>query len=179
MMQMENLIEGWRNSKFESLPYLFGEDVPLYEQFLKDRSKTYASLREYVSSDLFGNPQDKSLHLGLLPLPYIGDLKNANIFILMLNPGIHVGDYLVGERQYSHFRQLMLRNIRQEEFETEYPFLFLNPEHSWHPGFEYFHARFDNLAWEIKDEVGSYPNALSLLAKNIACLELIPYPSKS
>ena len=175
---MYKLIDSWRNTAFEDAPYLYSEDRPFFTSLLEDKSNHYRSLGDYTSSDHFGDPNDKSLHLGLLPQPYIGNITRASVFILMLNPGLHSGDYFA-EENHSQFRQLVLRNIRQENTNDTYPFIFLNPEFAWHPGFEYFHKRFDELAGKIKPKVGSYQNALSLLAQNVACLELLPYHSKS
>ncbi len=176
---LDRLIQGWKDSDLENVPHLYREDEPLFSSLLERRSNQYRSLGEYVESEYFGNPNDRSLHMGLLPEPYIGNLKKASVFILMLNPGLHAGDYYAEEQHDSQFRRALIRNIRQENAVDAYPFLFLNPEFSWHPGFAYFHERFDRLAWEIKPKIGTYLEALGFLAWNVACLELIPYHSKS
>lgn len=122
-------------------------------------------------------PDDTDFHIGLLPQPYFGNLKSASIFILMLNPGLSPGDYYAEQRD-PVFRRALIRSLRQENEGDEYPFIFLNPQFAWHPGFSYFHKRFARMARKIKDHEGSYSKALSFLAKHIACLQLIPYHSR-
>lgn len=170
------LIESWRKCNLESPPYLFPDDERHIEGF--SDSRIYRSFDEYVSSPEFG-VSDTNLHLGLLPVPFVGNLEKASIFILMLNPGLSAGDYFA-EQKVPEFRNALIRNLRQENTDDEFPFIFLNPDFAWHPGFEYWQKKFHNIIDEIRKQSNvSYQKAMSILSKRLACLELMPYHSKS
>lgn len=176
MSKHHNLIESWRRCNLEAPPYLFPDD----EKHLSDfpDSKTYHSFNEYVVSSEFGL-SDINLHLGLLPIPFAGNLEKASIFILMLNPGLSAGDYFA-EQQVAEFRNAHIRSLRQENSDDEFPFIFLNPDFAWHPGFGYWQKKFHNIVDETRKQFKvTYQEAMSLLSKRLACLELMPYHSKS
>jgi hypothetical protein len=171
-----DLISGWRNCNLVSPPYLFPDDVP---QIASGDFKVFQSFDEYVASKEFGLSSDTSLHTGLLPVPFVGDLEKASIFVLMLNPGLSAGDYFA-EQYKPEFRNAHIRNLRQENGNDEYPFFCLNPQFAWHPGFGYWHKKFDKTIREIaKQSEITYQEAMGKLAKNLVCLELLPYHSKS
>ncbi|HHT9109215.1 MAG TPA: hypothetical protein ACFYEF_12645 [Candidatus Wunengus sp. YC63] len=49
---------------------------------LQDKTKAnsvYHSFSEYISSSTFGQRNDTSLHVGLLPIPYIDNLEKASV----------------------------------------------------------------------------------------------------
>lgn len=169
------LIEDWRKCDLQSPPYMFPDDKKYLLGFRKAR--TYQSFDEYVSSSEFGM-SDVNLHLGLIPLPFAGNLEKATIFILMLNPGLSAGDYFA-EQEISEFRNAHIRSLQQENENDDYPFIFLNPEFAWHPGFGYWQKKFHNIVDEIRKQSGTtYQQAMSKFSKSLACLELIPYHSK-
>lgn len=122
---------------------------------------------------------DKTLHLGLVPIPYIGNLRRASVFILMLNPGFSPGNYYA-EQYSAEYRETLKRNLYQENSNDRYPFFALDPRFAWHPGFQYWHRRLRGLAraLALKDDI-DYQDALAVLSKHIACLEYVPYYSKS
>jgi hypothetical protein len=168
-----DLIKNWRKCEFECPPYFFPDDEPqIRNRFF------FPTFAKYVSSEEFGQSSDKSLHIGLLPIPFIGNLEKASIFVLMLNPGLSAGDYFA-EQSMPKFREAQIRNLRQENSDDEYPFFCLNPQFAWHPGFEYWKKKFDNITGELAKHKGiTYQQAMSKLAKNVVCLELFPYHSK-
>ena len=106
---LHKLIECWRNCDFSEPPFILPEDEPV----IADRITLYRSFDEYIASKDFGQRGDKRLHVGHRPLPYIGALDKASIFILMLNPGLSPGDYFV-EFRVPEFRQYYFRNLKQE-----------------------------------------------------------------
>ena len=61
--------------------------------------------------------------MSLLPQPHHGDLENAEVFILLKNPGFHASDYLAEETD-SELRQSIIGTIRQEVRSH----MFLNPK---------------------------------------------------
>lgn len=175
-MLFHRLISDWRECNFDAPPYFFTGDECEIET--KEKVSLYQSFDDYISSPIFGLA-DTSLHIGLIPIPYIGNLENATIFILMLNPGLSTGDYFA-EQNNAEYRKALIRNVYQENAGDEYPFIFLDPHLAWHPGFKYWQGKFHSITAALaKQENVTYQNALSRLAKQIACLELMPYRSKS
>ena len=53
----------------------------------------YRSKRKATRTPDFCKSDYKWLHLGLIPDPFMGDMLNASIYVLMLNPGLGPGDY--------------------------------------------------------------------------------------
>jgi hypothetical protein len=168
---MHHLIELWRKCPLDNPPFILPGD----ENYLdKNDFYVFRSLEEYTSSDAFGLKNDPRLHLGLIPVPYIGNLEKASIFILMLNPGFSHGDYFA-EYNIAEYREAIIGNLRQSSFSA-----FLNPHFAWQAGFEYWQKRLHEIVDLIaKNFHYSYQDALSLAEKNIACLELFPYHSKN
>lgn len=170
------LVQLWQNSPLDELPFILpGDRAEIPSRTLS----IFHSFDEYISSEKFGKRNDTNFHVGLLPLPYLGNLQKPSIFILMLNPGLHPGDYYA-EHEVDQFREAYVKNIRQENVNDEYPFFMLDPRFAWHPGFDYWQGKFDDIAQALmKKENITYQNALKKLANNVACLELMPYHSKS
>jgi hypothetical protein len=176
---IEKLLAGWRSSDLTQSPYLFVHDVHVYERNALDHFCHYRTLPEYVESDDFGDPCETKFHVGLYPQPYFGNLETASIFMLMLNPGLHASDYYA-EENCSEYRAALRANLWQDNGDSDYPFLFLDPQFAWHSGFEYFHSRFKRVLQSLKDEKDlSYIQALRYLSRNLACLQLVPYHSKA
>jgi hypothetical protein len=174
MPKQHDLIEAWRRCNLEAPPHVFPGD----EELLSDFAIIHQSFDEYVNSPQFGAP-DKRFHTGLLPLPFAGNLERASIFILMLNPGLSAGDYFAEERVLA-FRQAHIRMLRQENAADEFPFIFLNPAFAWHPGAMYWQKKFHSIVKAIQQRRRtSYQQAMRILSGNLACLELVPYHSKS
>lgn len=176
-MLFHRLISDWRECNFDTPTYLFTGDER--ELATKGKVSLYRSFGEYISSPTFGLASDTSLHIGLIPIPYIGNLEKATVFILMLNPGLSTGDYFA-EQNSVEYRKALIRNIYQENAGDEYPFIFLDPYLAWHPGFEYWQGKFHSITEALAKQGNlTYQNALSRLSKQVACLELVPYHSKS
>jgi len=170
-----DLITGWKSSLSGSPPYWFPGD----DEIAKPHSYVCSSHQRYVTGPEFGKPKKSRLHVGLLPIPYIGNLRKASIFILMLNPGLSHGDYFA-EFQVPSFRQALLHNLRQEKMSKDYPFLCLDPRFAWDPGFNYWADKFHSITAALATQKQlSYQDALKHLAKRIACLELVPYHSRT
>jgi hypothetical protein len=179
-MNANDLVSRWRSSPLHEPPYLFEDDRPYFDSSSARRLlSVHRSFDENVSSDVFNLPDDTSLHVGLLPLPYMGDLQAASVFILMLNPGLSAGAYYA-EQHSPEWKQAVVNNLRQEGLDAEYPFLGLDPRFSWHPGFEYWNGKFRSIAESVmRKESVPYRVALSRIARRVACLELVPYHSNS
>ena len=98
------LVEKWRECELNSPPYIFPEDAFLIEDRWHDRIYDFTSFEGFTNSEKFGLEGDTRFHLGLTPIPFMGNLHQATIFLLMLNPGFHPGDYFA-EYEVDNFRQ--------------------------------------------------------------------------
>ncbi len=173
------LIKGWRTCKSDNSPYLFPGDEFLLDKKYQQHWQNISSFKEYIESREFGSRTQKKLHLGLIPIPYLGNLKNATIFILMLNPGLAAGDFHAEENN-DNYKKTLFENLYQNNLDNDYPFFALNPSFSWHPGFGYWHKKLGQVIRKLAHRrKTSHLEALSILAKDLACLELVPYHSKS
>lgn len=170
-----DLVSEWRKCGLESPPFLFPDDEKMITPEL---GRLFQSFDEYITSNEFGVSPDTKIHPGLLPVPYMGDLKNSSIFILMLNPGFSPRDYFA--EQQAGFKEAMVRNLLQENQGSEFPFIYLNPQFAWHPGFDYWLEKLDDVIRKLALVQNTpYQQAMSILAKKLVCLQLFPYHSKS
>jgi hypothetical protein len=170
------LIRSWKKASLNVPPYIFPKDNAILSN---KTMKTFLSLDDYVTSPEFGMQSDRSLHLGLLPIPYIGCLEKASIFILMLNPGFSPTNYF-SEQNSQEYKKAHMHTLRQENTKDDYPFIFLDPKFSWHPGFEYWQKKLQTIieAYAKQAQI-TYQQALKFISQKLACLELFPYPSKT
>jgi len=67
--------------------------------------------------------KDGKINLSLLPEPFIGNPKTAQVVLLNLNPGVGDGDRRAHRNPV--FRKAIIRNLRNES--QEYPFYPLDP----------------------------------------------------
>lgn len=171
---ISDLIARWGACPLDAPPYILPGD----EAVLAPEHRVHHSFTDFIGSSAFG-ANDTRLHLGLLPIPFVGDLLQATIYILLLNPGLSPDDYY-GESHSPEYRKALVCNLRQESGGTAYPFFFLDPRFSWHAGFAYWHRRVGGIASELaRQRSVSHQAALSELARSICALELLPYHSAS
>jgi hypothetical protein len=174
------LLTAWRDYEFNSPPYLLGGDDPLLS---KPRSRAHVAIHlsweSFIEEKDFGVPGDTRLHLGLVPVPFAGDIERAKVIVLLLNPGLEPDDYF-GEYKVPGFRDRLICNLRQDFSRTEYPFVYLDPAISWHSGYRWWHGKFQRVIAALAKAWGvSYGDARRHFAKVIACVELVPYHSVS
>lgn len=164
------LLKSWAKFKPNNPPYLLKGDEALETNI---KAKTFTSYNSFIKDH---RPADtKTIHLGLIPVPYAGDLAKAKIFILLLNPGFKPINYFT---EYNHkpYRQALLNNLKQKNLDSKYPFLSLNPRFLW--ASSYWSQKFGKIIHEIMDKKGwSYTKTLSHLSKNIAIIQYFPYHS--
>lgn len=171
---MNELIDFWRQLNIEEKPLLHKNDNIKKDDYFD--CKDYSDYIKLMKSPKFKS--DNKFHLGLIPIPYIGDIENAKICILMLNPGFGICDYYA-ESNNEAYKKSLVNNLRQV-LDKEYPFIFLNPEFLWHGGGQYWEKKLKNIIEETKILFKySYADALSHVAKTVAVLQLVPYHSKS
>jgi len=172
-----DLLTEWATWAPQNAPLVLDAD----RQILESRESgvvTVADWQTAYASDDFGKPGDRRLHLGLIPQPFIGDLRNASVYILLLNPGLSPTDYY-GETVPS-FQSALFANLKQEFGPSRYPFIFLDPQFAWHGGFTWWHSKLAAViaslatAWDV-----SFAAARRCLGTTLASIELVPYHSAS
>ena len=178
---LDDFISFWRHCDLTAPPFAHPEDWPVLRQFggryIDEEPKDF---RKFVSSSRFGDFKDSRLHLSLVPIPYCGDLRTADIVILLLNPGFGFTDYY-SETCMPQFRCRLEKTLAQDFSDMEFPFVFLDPEYCWHGGFHWWEEKLRDVTTIIarKKFKGSYLDALRCMSKRLASLELIPYHSSS
>ena len=172
-----SLLDSWANWQPDSPPFILDGDREMLEsQQSMKHIITYRSWQEAFLAPYFCAPGDKKLHLGLLPQPFFGDVRNATIYILLLNPGLGPSDYF-GEYEVPQYRAALLANLQQHS-QSAFPFLFLDPQFSWHGGFNWWHGKLARVIQCLAEARGiSFAEARSYLASIIASVELLPYHS--
>jgi len=175
------LLKAWtRFSPREGINILKG-DEKLLEPY-KGRSLIHrcASFESYIADPDFSQPENvHRLHMGLLPIPFSGNLQSARVFILMLNPGFSEVNYY-SETHCPAFRSALLGTLRQRIPPNDFPMISLNPRFAWTGGYRYWSMKLDNvLKAACKHHGFSWTDALRFVSRNMACVELYPYHSKS
>jgi hypothetical protein len=172
MTSLDALTSAWKELPLQEAPHVLPEDLAA----LKKAAADYVTfdLRQYLERGERRN--DQRLHLGLLPQPWFGDLAKADIFILMLNPGLHPLDYFA-EDQDPVFRAALINNLHQTPGRA-FPFPFLDPQFWWHPGSDYFRRRLGWIAERLASRNGHpHGDALAEVARRVCVLQLVPYHS--
>src|SRR4051794_21540448 len=92
------LIAQWQDCPLASPPFVLPGDSEVVDAsaFTAFRHPDY-SYTEFVESPAFASPGIRH-HLGLIPIPYVGDIQRAVIYVLLLNPGFSPDDYFGEER---------------------------------------------------------------------------------
>jgi len=171
-----DLLSAWRSIKLSKPPFILDGDHILIE---KKYYHSYSSFSDYISDPNFGKASSYKIHAGLIPIPYAGDILNAKIYILALNPGFGPHDYYA-ESHNKEFHKARIQQLRQENMDKNYPWSDLNPFFCWHGGWKYWTGRLGDIISKLSEQKQiSYKRALMLLSRNVACLEYIPYHSKS
>jgi hypothetical protein len=138
----------------------------------------YNSMDEYISKIGRGNGKESGLHTNLVPVPYSGNLKNSTVFILTLNSGLKPLDYFA-ECNVLTFKAALIRNLKQENADEEFPNLSFCPTYTWHGGFDYWTRRLNELIYLLVYRRGvSYLDSLRGLSRQVSILELVPWHSE-
>lgn len=123
------------------------------------------------------NLKASRLNLGLLPYPFIGDLQNARIFVLMANPNAKPSDeYGGGWRKDKH-----IANLRQDFNGMELPFEALSRQTNAKKYYSnvkdyYWYGRLRLTIERIGKVKGlSREDAIELVAKDLAVIQRSPY----
>jgi len=171
---MPNLLDAWKELRTDQQPFVLpGDELVLSDPNLSSRFEGWGA---FTADPDFGKPGDNRLHLDLLPIPFVGNLKSASIFLLMLNPGLSAQDYY-GEYEVPAYKTALLNNLKQTE---EADFVFLDPRFAWHGGFNYWHTKLRHVIDDLSSKLSiTYGQARSILQSRLAAIELVPYHSAS
>lgn len=180
----ENLFEFWQRCPLERPPFAHPDDRDKLHEILSKENRWIEDdatcFDSYINHPRFGDPTDDRLHLSLLPIPYVGDLRSAEIVILLLNPGFDYSDYWA-EQKMPDFQKRLKQNLSQSFEGIEYPFFGLDPHLCWYSGFMWWERKLREVVQQIAVSKfdGIYRDALRNLSRKLACVELIPYHSAS
>lgn len=156
----KDLIDFWEKLEINSNYFIHNEDSILSKDFIFDKP-----VQDYSDeNDMY------KFHSGLFPIPYIGDIKKATCYILMLNPGYSNNDYEEENKEY--FKHCLINNLKQND-KNPYPFFYLDPKNCNHPGYAYWKNKFKTIIDELNCE-----NAIEIIAKKVAIIQLVPYHSQ-
>lgn len=174
---MPNLITEWRDLPLDKPPYVFPKDTEVIFQPRDKWAVPFQNFTELIQRQPPPDWEDSKFHLGLLPVPFAGDVQKASIFILTLNPGLEPLDYIAEERA-PDLREAKRRNLRQEKLDVEFPLFVLNPLLTGNGWFRYWEGRLRKVLSAVAERKQiSYREVLSLAARVVCVLELVPYYS--
>jgi hypothetical protein len=172
------LIRKWRRQPLGGKRYLFEQDkIPQEMQLCFTSYQDFIGNSEYLNGDkTFRTCYRSKFHLGLIPVPFQGDLSSADIFICLINPGLSSLDYLVEEDP--SYREILERNLQQNLGKDSYPFFPLDPKWLWTSGGRWWTDLFRGVISKLRlEKKCSYEEATKIIAKRVAALELVPYHS--
>jgi hypothetical protein len=175
------LLDEWQNWEKTEPPYVLEKDeaVLASKRSLLAIERSYTTWEDVYSEPNFNRPGDRKLHLGLVPHPFCGDLRDAEVYLLMLNPGYAPSDYFA-ELEVSEYLDATKNNLKQSFDEEDYPFFLLDPKFSWTGGGKWWNDKLEGITGSLSESRGtSYAEARHFLSQKIASLELIPYHSTS
>ena len=174
MADFPELIAAWRDWAGAGAQGLLKGDEALCED--PGRCGWIRSWEDYRASGRWASKDDQ-FQLGLLPVPYVGNLSEAKVWILLLNPGCGPLDFF-GEDRVPEYRQAILDNLLQNDAARRRGFFYLDPEFSWSGGFRYWHGKLRGVVEEFRERTGlGDVGAWDQVRGSIATLELVPYHS--
>lgn len=173
---MNKLLEFWSQFDIQACKsdLIHPEDLNILDE---GNFQFFRNFGDYISNteNLFSTKT--VIHSGLIPVPYTGNIKNAKVYLLLLNPGFNHNDY--HSESLESYRESLIKNIRQE-LDEEYPFMYLNPLFCHTSGGNYWLKKFDSIINSLHNLKGlSYSDSIKLISKKVCTLELFPYHSKN
>lgn len=125
------------------------------------------------------NGVQSALHLSLTPVPYVGNLTKADIFLAVINPTVGPQDYT--DNKEPDFQELLKKTLRQE---LDYCFA-LDPACPWESWAKYYQSLFRRFVEECAEASPAFckmsnpkGSVREELKSRVAILELLPYYSK-
>lgn len=154
------------------------DDKPAVDALRPSKVAPVRTWDEYVRSANFGE-DEKQLHVGLRPIPYLGNVRQAKAIVLLQNPGLAPSD-LHAESKGGDFVDRLQENLSGHGCRGDYPFLFLDPNFAWHGGFTWWHKKLMPVIRKVASELNTdLRTARQAVARHVAAIELLPYHSKT
>ena len=177
-----DLVTTWKNASDQwgssAAPFVLTADAELLKSYPDVIYRTQEEAKKAPDFYAPSKDKDKRIHLGLLPGPFMGDVSNASIYVLMTNPGVTQNDYR--ELDDPYFRAAMLANLKQERVAGVLPFLFLDRQFDWHDGFGYWDRKvgIGKTIQEMAERQGiTEAEARIEVGNQLAVIQLFPYHS--
>jgi hypothetical protein len=174
----EPLIQFWNECDLEEGPYCHPRD----KDFLfhrRNASKIDTRMPKTADEWLVAS-RASAAQLSLLPSPYLGDLRRAEILLCLTNPGLSIVDFHA-EQKVDKYREAIVRQVRQEKIdELDYPFFMLDPELCWSSAYQWWMGKFQGVIDDLAKvrHAGDFAAANRTLSREVATIELFPYHSK-
>ena len=84
--RMNSFIANWKAGASRKPPYIFPGDEILLDTVHMDKYVVVLSgFKKFIQNGSFDKGKNSAMHVGLLPMPYVGNLNRASIFF-GLNP---------------------------------------------------------------------------------------------
>lgn len=169
------IISFWKRFDANKKPFYHPND----KNIIESKELEYYNINnynEFIDHPEFGHIDGK-FHFNLLPVPYTGDIINAKVYILLLNPGFSILDYDMENNK--NIRQDIINNIRQDFSKIKYPMIWLNPLYLWTGGGQWIESKLKDIIYQVEKVKNiSYIQSLEYISQRIALIELVPYHSK-
>lgn len=165
---IQALVSHWkRYEPAASGPYIHQDDAP----FIPERRRS--PIRECSAEAYLKERKLGRVHAALHPVPYLGNLETADLFLFMINPSVTYGDY--GTQASESFQKELAAQIRQERDLC----LALDPKFSWTSWFAYYDRLLGPAVRALMvSRKRSRHDVLTSVASRLAILELVPYFSE-
>jgi hypothetical protein len=176
----DELIRFWARFDKGSAPYIHPDDA----DWLLDAKRSGK-----VARLMSGNPQEwvdsvspsapSLVHLGLRPTPFVGDIRGADIFVCLLNPGLGASDFYA-ELHHPEYVDALIGSLRQVTYDGDgYPFVWLDPRFCWTGAGIWWTSKLKSVISEASIRwTCPYHVAAHRLSKRLAAVELFAYHSK-
>src|SRR5690349_12438055 len=148
-----DLLSAWKSWRPNAVPFVLREDWDILNSPRSAKANVFYRSWPRAYKDPEFPLRDSRLHLGLLPIPFLGDLQRASIYVLGLNPGVGPLDYYA-EYKIPKYQKALLTNLKQAFGPNRLPFLFLDPQFAWHGGFDYWHGKLIGVMDRLTEEWG-------------------------
>lgn len=172
---MENLLKFWTGYTPSATDKFHPDDREDLEASIRHQNVVRcASLEEYIGSNENHRTTGK-IHANLLPQPFLGDLKNADIYFVLFNPGFSDASYY--EADCKALSERIAANLSGAHNE-QYPFMYLDPNLCWTGGYRWWEQRLYPYVSLLGRKDGYHAGAKAL-SKRVAAVELFAYASRT
>ncbi|WP_306252907.1 hypothetical protein [Parvularcula sp. IMCC14364] len=150
------------------------EQILLSNRYKNLLNPSVNNFEDYIHKYQSSQISDDKIHLSLLPGPYQGDLDNADIILLLLNPGFCHTDYYV-EFNDKSFYKAKLDTINQKNRK----FTALDSKYCWTAGYAWWERKLKDVLLALAEQKydNDYASAIAEIRQKISCIELFPYHS--